>query len=474
MVGTISNPGVILVAAAGNNTFLKMNGAVTLTGGGTVTLTTSGGGTAFINQLVVNSTLTNVDNIIQGRGQIGNNGLALVNQASGVIDANILAAALLLNPNGFTNQGLMEATVGGVLQLTGTSFNNLGGNITANGGGSAVQFIGGATIQGGTITATGGGVLGAAANQTITLDGAAQGTLTIAGIFTGADNSTTNLVGTINNTGAIQINAVGNNTFLKITNGVTLTGAGTVTLSTTGGGTGFINQTVANSVLTNAGNIIQGRGQIGNNGLALINKATILANVSGQALLLNPGGLTNQGVLEAAGGGILQLSSTTIANPTGSITVDGAGSTMQFVNGATIQGGTLTTTNGGVLGAAVNQSITLDGNALGPLRIVGTYSGPDNSSTILVGTINNTGAIQINAVGNNTFLKITNGVTLMGAGTVTLSTSGGGGAFINQTVANSTLTNVDNIIQGTGQIGNNGLALVIRGVWRPIRTAGHC
>ena len=460
VLGTITNTGIIQLEEVGNNTFLRVGGAVTLTGGGTVTLATSGDGTPIINQNVVNSTLTNADNIIQGRGQIGSNGLAVVNQASGVIDANVLGAALALNPSGFTNQGLIEATTGGILQLIGAVFNNLGGNITANGGGSLVQFINNATIQGGTITATGGGALGAAASQTITLDGSAQGALTIAGIFTGADNSSTILVGSINNTGTIQIDAAGNNTFLRIEGGVTLTGAGVVVLSTSGAGTAFINQLVVNSTLTNADNAIRGAGQIGNNGLAVINKAVILASTSGQTMVLNPGGFTNQGLLEAAGGGTMLLTSTTVNNQAGTIQVDGATSTMQLASNAVIQGGTLTSTNSGVLGVAASHSITLDGSTLGALTIAGTYIGNDNSTTILTGTINSNGTIQINAAGNNTFLRIDGAVTLSGTGTVRLSTSGGGTAFINQLVVNSTLTTAGITILGTGQIGNNGLALV--------------
>ena len=460
LAGTITNPGSIQINAGANNTFLQMNGVVTLTGGGTVMLSNPAGGNAFINQSVGGSSLINFNNIIEGSGQIGNNGLALVNQAGGVVDANHVGATLVLNPGAFTNQGLMEATVGGVLQLIGATFNNLGGNITASGSGSAVQFSGNAAIQGGTLTATGGGVLGTAASQTITLDGAAQGTLTIAGIFTGANNSSTILVGTINNTGAIQIDATANNTFLELKGPVSLTGAGTVSLSTSGGGTAIINENIANSTLTNVSNTIQGAGQIGNNGLAVTNQATILANVAAQTLVLNPSGLTNQGVLEAAGGGTLLLTATTFNNQAGTILVDGAASAMQFAGGATIQGGTLSTTNGGVLGAGLNQTITLDGSTLGPLNIVGTYTGPNNSTTIVEGTINTTGAINISATANNTFLAVKSAVNLTGAGTVTLSTSGGGTAFFNQNVGGSTLTNSTNTIQGAGQIGNNGLVVI--------------
>ena len=60
VAGTISNDGLISVEATANNTFLQIQGAVSLTGAGKLTLSTSGGGTAIVNQSVGGSVLTNV------------------------------------------------------------------------------------------------------------------------------------------------------------------------------------------------------------------------------------------------------------------------------------------------------------------------------------------------------------------------------------------------------------------------------
>ena len=165
-----------------------------------MTLSMSDGGVAVINESGSGAVLTNVNNTIQGRGQIGNNGLSFVNQSAGIVNGNVAGAALLLNPNSIANQGLLEST-SAFLQISALS-NNSGGTISASGTG-VVQFVAGATIQGGTLATASGGVLGVAASTTITLDGATHGTLTISGAYTGPNNSTTILVGTINNTGAI-------------------------------------------------------------------------------------------------------------------------------------------------------------------------------------------------------------------------------------------------------------------------------
>ena len=460
ITGAINNTGSIQVAATVNTTLISVSGSVTLTGGGSITLSSASGGTPVINQAAAGATLTNVNNMIQGVGQIGNNGLIFVNQPAGTVNANVSAAALLLNAASITNQGLLEATNGGVLQTT-TTINNQNATITANGKNSSVQFLSGTVIQAGTLSTLNTGTLGTAANQTITLDGMAHGTLTNSGTYTGANNSTTIWLGTITNTGTFQVAATVNTTLISISGAVSLTGAGAVTLSSASGGTPVINEAAAASTLTNVNNTLQGVGQIGNNGLAVVNQGTINANVAG-TLLINPVTLTNQGLLEATAGGTMQPSAT-INNAGGTIKVDGATSAMQFLSGTTIQGGSLSTTNGGVLGASANQTITLDGAAPNPIMNLGTFTGANNSTTIILGTIVNTGTIQVAATVNTTLISVSGAVSLTGGGVITMSSTSGGTPVINQTGTGSVLTNVSNTIQGVGQIGNNGLAIINQG-----------
>ncbi len=209
-----------------------------------------------------------------------------------------------------------------------------------------------------------------------------------------------------------------------------------MTLSTSGNGTAALATTGGNQLLTNVNNSLQGFGVIGYNGLELTNQGTIDANISTSTLTLNPSVFTNQGLLEATSGGILALSGSTINNPTGTIEVNGATSSVQFVNNAIVQGGTLAGINNGVLTIPSGNSITLDGNTQGPITIAGTYAVSNNSTTYLLGTIKNAGAIQVNAGGNNTFLTMAGPVSLTGGGSVTLSTSGNGTAALATTGGN--------------------------------------
>ena len=245
-------------------------------------------------------------NTIQGSGIIGDNGLTLLNQAGGIVIANGTPTSVLEFVGGaVTNQGLMEATGSGVLQVDADTINNAGGVIKANGG--TVQFFGSATIEGGTLT-NNGGAMETPSGFAAILDGTTQGALTINGTYLSDLNSQTTLLGTINNHNNFQLNGgSGTNSILWISTGnVTLQGGGTLTLSTAGGGgNAFIDQTVGGLTLENVNNTIEGNGIIGNNGLSVLNDAagTLLANVSGGTLLFNSSGtLTNNGTMEATSG----------------------------------------------------------------------------------------------------------------------------------------------------------------------------
>ena len=94
----ILNAGVININGGGNtNSYLYLPTSVTLSGGGTVNLsttTTGGGGNAYL-ELSSGSTLDNVDNTIAGEGIIYNNGTTINNEAGGVINANSTGSPLI-------------------------------------------------------------------------------------------------------------------------------------------------------------------------------------------------------------------------------------------------------------------------------------------------------------------------------------------------------------------------------------------
>ena len=110
--GNILNNGALNLNSSANTTELIIDGATTLSGTGTVTMSNNTN-----NYITGGGTFTNKQTI-QGAGNIGNNNLTLVNSGStAIIDANV-SSTLQINPNGgTTNTGTLEATAGGVLEL---------------------------------------------------------------------------------------------------------------------------------------------------------------------------------------------------------------------------------------------------------------------------------------------------------------------------------------------------------------------
>ena len=457
---TITNNGAIHLIGGGNaNAYLNLAGNVTLSGTGTLTMTDLTGGGDYVLQ-GNGMTLTN-QSTIQGTGIIGNGSLAIVN--SGTIDANTSTGkgALTLNGSGgITNTGVLEATGGGALTLN-TTVTGAGGNITASGTGSSVNFNSTA-IRGGTLNTSAGGTLQTVPGTTSTLDGStAAGAVTIStgSRYTASNNASTDLAGTITDKGALQFNGGANaNGYINIIGTVTLNGGGLLSMSDASGGGDAVLQG-NNSKLIDQ-DTIQGTGIIGNGSLAIVNSRIIDANTSSGkgALTLNgSGGITNTGVLEATGGGALTIN-TTVKNAGGNITA-GATSSVNL-NNATIQGGTLSTSAGGAMLTVAGTTSTLDGSSQ-PVTIStgSTYTASNNASTDLAGTITDKGALQFNGGANaNGYINIIGTVTLNGGGVLSMTDGIGGGDAVLQGNANK-LINQDTI-QGAGIIGNGSLSLV--------------
>jgi hypothetical protein len=138
------------------------------------------------------------------------------------------------------------------------------------------------------------------------------------------------LSGLIDNSGIIALNSTGDATELQIVgDGLTLQGGGQIVMSDSE--MNFIVGSSSASVLTNVDNTISGAGQIGlgDGTLTLINQtqATIVANLPGGILTIDTGHtVVNNGVLEAANGGTLQIDDPVIGNGAALV----AGGTLAF------------------------------------------------------------------------------------------------------------------------------------------------
>jgi hypothetical protein len=243
-----------------------------------------------------------------------------------------------------------------------------------------------------------------------TLDGStASGALTISSgsTYTASNNASTNLVGSIVNQGTIQLNGGGGpEGFLNIAGAVTLSGGGTVALSTASGGGLAVIQGSALPIqtLTNVDNTISGTGNIGNGSLAVPSGGRIEATPAGgtSVLTLNgTGGLANNGIFAANNGGI--LTSTVPFTNTG--TVHAINGTINANAGFTGTTGTAQIDAAGTLTIGANSTVgtlTHNGSAAGSLNL--------GANNITVSTDYNNG----NFGTGNSFNKLANVATTGG------------------------------------------------------------
>ena len=360
-VGVINNlTGVgvseTVITLSGNAAALRFSGTQTFDNATVVFSPSGGGGNPRQIQVAgAGSILTLGPNLVVegGFGQLRSifSGLEIINQ--GTISANLSGQAITINPSNFTNTATLEATGGGILSLGGFwdndgviqldagSFLGLGGAFTTADIGTIVRPPSG---DRGTITLS--GVLDNS-GDILTID-AASGSWTVFGgdILRGTivlrdgeqldyTSNSGNLLDGVELDGALDLSA--SSAFVGVINNLTGVGVSETAITLSGnaaalrfsGTQTFDNATVvfspsggggnprqiqvagAGSILTLGPNLVVegGFGQLRSifSGLEIINQGTISANLSGQAITINPSNFTNTATLEATGGGILSL-----------------------------------------------------------------------------------------------------------------------------------------------------------------------
>ncbi|HXU99865.1 MAG TPA: hypothetical protein VG166_05150 [Caulobacteraceae bacterium] len=269
-----------------------------------------------------------------------------------------------------------------------------------------------------------------------------------AAALTVSSGSTAEVQGVVANAGTIALASAGSAAVLRVLEpGATLSGGGRVSL---GGAKAHIVGSSTTTVLVNVDNTIVGAGSVGMGKLVLTNAAAGVIEATGVLDVRTSGSLTNAGLIEAVAGGIVDLISTTLI---GAGTLEANGGTVNL-EGATVIGGTLASTGSSAI--RVNAGpVTFEGSKsavmlTGAAQILGTRT------LVIDGALINSGKLSLFA-----------GTLTAGAAGITLS--GGGQVILNGNAANAiggttTLTNLDNRITGSGNLGKGTLTLVNDGV----------
>ncbi len=369
LAGTIANAGTIELTTTSSAANLYVDGTVTLSGGGKVTLSNSSN-----NQILSNghpAMLTNVNNMIAGAGTIGDvsdGNLKLDN--SGTFDANAGKSLILdTGTSTVTNTGTLEATASGGLDIK----SNVANSKTIAAVGSTV-LLDGVTITNtatGLVSASGTGAFVDLENTTIS-----GGKLETTG---GAMFLTTTAGDEIKNATIAALVEVQGTTSLTISGGTIDAGAVVKTLN---GGSLVVTGTVASAGTLFAsgagswvhinGTVTGGTAEVGN-GIVEIAGASS-ENVSFQA--------TGDGGLELGG-----LSNSYTGKVSGFGPVDG-GNTGQYIEFADISytGESFTYTPANSANTSGTLTVT-DGTHSASVVLVGKYEPADFEAEDINGTL---------------------------------------------------------------------------------------
>ena len=477
LLGTINTGGGVLATQATNyNSNITIDGSVALTGGGQIELGNEASNNITGENNTTLDTLTIVSATISGGGDIGGGTLALTNETAGVINGNGSGSELLITglAGTFANQGLVEATTTGGLELRGVSIDQTvtTSGTVANAGtilakGSSVLLTGGTTVRGGTLASAGGNAIHVTFGQTATLDGTATGaaashaTSNVTGVLDVDNDGVLALKGTIAGGGTISLNASNYGSYLVVTQvGATaVTVGGKEQIQLAGDSNDQIYGAVGTDQLVLLSATVSGVGSI--DSLTLINKlaGVIDANSAGGALTIDTGSnaSTNAGLLEATAAGGLFIVGSTITN-TGTVLSTGTG-VVHFDN-SDIRGGAVAGLGGGVVVDFGYQNSTLDGSAAA-VTVTGVVTVANNGGLTLLGSVVNDGTVLLAASNYATFLLVSGAATtLTGGGQVQLADTGNNGnPVIEGAAATDVLVNVNNTISGGGRLGNGQMGI---------------
>jgi hypothetical protein len=426
--GALDNTGFVTLAASNERTSLVVAATLSLTGGGYILM-----GDSADNVIVGTSpsaTLTNVDNIIAGAGDLGDGELTLVNEVGGEIASNQQAAPLVIDTGAHivVNAGVIEATGDGLTVMSPIDntggLKSDGGDLTVNG---AVTGAGLGIVAGGTLR------FNSSFNQEVAFQGASRGVLVLA-----QSVDYTGLVAGFSTTGidSLDLGDIG------------FVGAGEATFS----------GTTTSGVLTVTDGTHTARIHLSGNytGLAFVaggdgrGGTTVTGRPGGPSAIhwLNPVSANFSTAADWTGG--------LAPGPANIAILDAPGATSYAVTASTSQ-----TVAGIQTAASATLSVT------GPFVATNGSDGGLSAGRIAIanggtftagGTLDNTGFITLSASSGQASLVVAGALSLTGGGDILMG-AGVGNIIVGSSPA-ATLTNVQDIIAGAGDLGDGALVLI--------------
>ena len=439
--GTIINNGQIKLDDSGilkgSTTQLIANSTVTLDGNGAVT--TSGS---------LNNKITGTGELIISGSQTVDSGLTI--NVNTIINHSVINASgfpIFIQPGtgGFTNTGMLEATSGGTWKINGGTVTNTGGTLLGPG-----VLSGAVTLDGGVLGETNEG-------QETTLD-----STTNSGEFDIFNGDVTTFKNTFINNGTVNMTAVNcsnpcSNATAQVSGNVTVSGTGTWDLKSVPGFTTEFSGATGSDTLTNS-STIQGAGNIGNNSMNFINagKGVIEANM-GLPFTISTGSghvFRNMGLVSVAANPGSAPSMLTIAGKFGNFSPI----TLTLTGGKYLIDGTLQFDNANIVTNAAN--LTLAGQIVNQNNVNALLNFAHNAATGSLTILPQTFGANFTSAGpygNAGKVIISEGVTWLVVGGSTNYNQTGGTTTVDGTLAVSTgvVNATGGTLQGAGTISGN-------------------
>ena len=446
------------------------------------------GGTSFTNdgtfwvdagicRVIANVTVdgTGVMQMWNGASVDSPGGFTITNGSSQTILGNGTISAQLIN-NGLvsansgplsitvpvTNNGTMGAVSGsgGSLNIYRAVTQSSTGQIFSSGGVN-VFLLNGSSVTGGMFnSANGGQIVIPNGTNTVTLtDVTNQGTLT-----TYYDSSDVLLLGgtTFTNNGGFGVCGG----VARLIANIALGGAGTVYLSAGGS----IDSPGGFTLTNGSSQTILGNGTISTQ---LINNGLVMATTKyyGDGPLSITGPVTNNGTMEAVPGGVLNIYSAVTQSASGQIVSNG-GVNVFLLNGSSVTGGLLNSTNGGRI-IVPNGTNTVTFTDVTNQGYLGTYTNGSNILQLGGTSFTNNGTFWVDAgicrvianvtVAGTGVMQMWNGASIDSPGGFTLTiangssqTINGGGTMSAQLCNNGSFNANNTTLTITGSVANNG------------------
>ena len=429
------------------NGYIQFNSNTTATGGGRIFLAGGGvPGASNDSQVFTNGTTLTIapDFVIEGSGELNasliNNGLVRAFPSTNGDGRLRLISA------GKTNNTQIVADPGGVIEIQSIAVTNgPAGVLLADGG--QIDFNANATINGGTLRTINGGTVRRRGNGTLTM----TDVVIEADIPVEAASQIQYTGDTLDCSGDIILNdsASTANGYIQFNSNTTATGGGRIFLA--GGGNDSAVFTNGTTLTVAPDFVVEGSGELNatfiNNGLV---RAFPSDNGNGRLRLIS-GGKTNNAVIVADPGGVIEITAITVTQNSegggpGLLVADGG--TVEFSSNQSLNGGVLRAENGGQLVRLGNGTLTISDLTLeGDLDLL-----PGGNMYVNGDSLVNDGAVLINdsASTTNSWVQFNGNASVTGTGRFLL----GGGGDDSQMFTNGTTVTFgpDQRLEGEGRL----------------------